>query len=103
MFKRTTASVMSCTLIAAVRVAGGSAYGATKPFEVAGPHIPRTGGLVNIAAYSNNDGPKSSVILTEVIGDYGEAVRKTVSGTTNREYNPLDVSVTRGSFVSRLE
>ncbi len=53
---------------------------------------------MNITAYSNNDGPKASVVLTGVIGDFGEAVRTYASGTSNKEYNQLAVSVTRGSF-----
>jgi hypothetical protein len=98
MLFRTTVSILSITLVGAVLVGGGDASGASKTLKASGPHIPKGGGLVNITGYSDNDGPKSTVILTGVIGDYGDAVRTYANGTTGGEFNQLEVLVTRGSF-----
>ena len=101
MLNRATVSILSFTVVAAVLIAAGGVSGASKsskPLSAAGPHIPKAGGLVRLTAYSNNDGPKYTVVLSGVIGDFGDTVRTYASGTTNKEYNQLAVSVTRGSF-----
>jgi hypothetical protein len=71
------------------RVAGGR--GASK-----------AGGVVQLTAYQDNDGPNSRVVLTGAIGDYGKAVRTYANGTTVQQYNRLDVGVTRGSFQLKI-
>lgn len=67
-----------------------------KPALAAGPHVPKSGGTVNLTSYSNNDGPTSTVVLTGSIGDYGRAVRMS-SGGSLRD-NELKLEMTRGSF-----
>jgi hypothetical protein len=65
-----------------------------------------SGGLVHLTGYSDNDGPKSTVILTGQIGDFGEAVRTYANGTTEQQYNQLNLAFTHGSFqlsIARLE
>jgi hypothetical protein len=60
---------------------------------------------VHITGYSNNDGPKSTVILTGEIADFGQALRTYADGTT-QQYNQLDLRLTQGSFklsIARLE
>ena len=62
-----------------------------------GPHIPKAGGTVNLSAYSDNDGPTSSLVLSGVIGDYGHAVRMTASGSKTQD-DELQLTMSRGSF-----
>jgi hypothetical protein len=52
---------------------------------------------VDLTDFSDNDGPKSSVVLTGAIGDYGVATRETSGGSNVQQ--ELSVSLTRGSFV----
>jgi hypothetical protein len=47
----------------------------------AGRQASTSGGLVHVTGYSDNDGPKSTVILTGEIGDFGQAVRASADGT----------------------
>ena len=77
--------------------AGGTS--ATTPAAAGGPAGPQAStarGPVQISGYSGNDGPKSTVVLTGVIGDFGEAVRTYANGT--KEYSQLDLALTHGSF-----
>jgi hypothetical protein len=81
-------------------VAVGGASASTKnPTSLAafGPQIPKAGGTVNLSAYSDNDGPSSTLVLTGVIGDYGHAVRMTTSGSAKQD-DELELSMSRGSF-----
>ncbi|MGC2174287.1 MAG: hypothetical protein WA614_02355 [Acidimicrobiales bacterium] len=68
----------------------------SKPVLAAGPHVPKSGGKVNLTSFSNNDGPTSKVVLTGSIGDYGNAVRMSTGGSL--EDNELKLEMTRGSF-----
>lgn len=83
-------------LSAAAVVSGASNTGdSTKP---EGPHVPKSGGLIRVTGYSDNDGPTSKVVVTGVIGDFGKAVRIASQGSSNAQYNELDLQLTRGSF-----
>jgi hypothetical protein len=83
-------------LIGAAGVSGASEEGhSTKP---AGPHVPKSGGIVRITGYSDNDGPTSRVVVTGVVGDFGKAVRTTSPGSSGAEFNELVLKLTRGSF-----
>jgi len=53
---------------------------------------------VELTAYSDNDGPTSTAVLTGAIGDFGKAVRTYANGTVVQQYNRLDVLVSHGSF-----
>ena len=89
--------------VAATTVSGASSSASNKP---AGPHVPKSGGVVRITGYSDNDGPMSSVVVTGVIGDYGKAIRTNSSGSPAAEYNELDLHLGLGSFglnIARLE
>lgn len=60
---------------------------------------PTASGVVNLLAYSDNDGPTSTVILTGAIGDYGNAVSVSASGAVDRKHrSDLKLALTRGSF-----
>jgi hypothetical protein len=82
-------------LISTAGVSGASKSG--EPTKPVGPHVPKSGGIVRITGYSDNDGPTSRVVVTGVIGDFGKAVR-TASGSSNATYSELDIQLTRGSF-----
>lgn len=72
----------------------------------AGRPASTSGGLVHITGYSDNDGPRSTVILTGEIGDFGEAVRTYANGRIEQQYNQLNLAFTHGSFqlgIARLE
>jgi hypothetical protein len=69
---------------------------ASKPVLAAGPHVPQSGGKVNLTSFSNNDGPTSKVVLTGSIGDYGSAVRMSTGGSLKD--SELKLEMTRGSF-----
>lgn len=62
----------------------------------AGPHVPKKGGSVIFTAYSNSDGPKSVIVLSGAIGDYGSATRTSTS--KGGEFTQLLIKVTEGSF-----
>jgi hypothetical protein len=94
--------ILSVTIFLAsvlVVVVGAAAVsGASSGESPAGPHVPKSGGIVRITGYSDNDGPTSSVVVTGVIGDYGKAIRTNSPGSSDAEYNELDLHLTRGSF-----
>jgi hypothetical protein len=87
-----------CTVIVASALIGGGVASASKNKLAEGPHIPKGGGEVQFSGYSNSDGAKSVAVLTGAIGDYGEAIRTTSSGSARSEFNELKLSLTRGSF-----
>ncbi len=80
----------SQTSVAKTQAAGSAISG--------GRGTSKAGGVVEITAYSDNDGPNSTAWLTGVIGDYGKAVRTYANGTVVQQYNRLDVEVSHGSF-----
>ncbi|MFF8911071.1 hypothetical protein [Streptomyces olivaceoviridis] len=54
---------------------------------------------MNLVAYSADDGPTSSVILTGAIGDYGSAVSVTPGGAVDPDHRgDLQLRLTRSSF-----
>jgi hypothetical protein len=59
----------------------------------------RSAATFQLVSYSNNDGPRSEVIVTGAIGDYGEAVSVYPNGTVDRQHDSqLEFALTRGSF-----
>jgi hypothetical protein len=84
-----TASFAGLLVVLTTGVASASyAAESSKP---AGPHVPTSGGTVHVTGYSDNDGPTSRVVVSGVIGDFGEALR-------NGSDSELDLRLTRGSF-----
>ena len=54
---------------------------------------------MHVVDYSDNDGPRSKVILTGATGDFGGAVSVYPGGRTDPQHNAeLNVALTRGSF-----
>lgn len=116
MRRKRLVSMFTIAASAGALVAGGCTSSATKTPTAgdtsatdtptagrpAGPQASTARGPVQITGYSDNDGPKSIVILTGAIGDFGEAVRtgtiKRANGTIKQEYNQLNLVVTHGSF-----
>jgi hypothetical protein len=86
-----TVLLVAMSLVAAA--GQGIAFGA-KP--AAGPHVPKKGGSVIFTGYSDNDGPKSVIVLSGVIGDYGSATRTSTSN--DGAFTQLLITVTKGSF-----
>jgi hypothetical protein len=78
------------------------AIASAKEPPAAGPDAASSGGVVNLTAYSNNDGPNSVVILTGAIGDYGSATRRSSGNASASQPNDLALSLTRGSFVLEI-
>jgi hypothetical protein len=94
----TAALLLGSVLLVVISTAGVS--GAAKSGELTkpvGPRVPKSGGIVRITGYSDNDGPTSRVVVTGVIGDFGKAVR-TAPSASNATDNELDLQLTRGSF-----
>jgi len=60
---------------------------------------PATGGAVRFTAYTNDDLPGATVVLTGVIGDFGAAVSVLPNGTIDPEHtSELNLALTKGSF-----
>jgi hypothetical protein len=106
-WRRHLASILSVAFIFVGAVSGAATAGAaTAKTRPAGPRESATGGQLQFTDYSDSDGPRSMVVLTGVIGDYGTAVRQDSNGGAGRLYNQLHLDLTRGSFVlniARLE
>jgi hypothetical protein len=101
MHRRTwTAAVLLTCVVALMSTGGGVAVasGSSRSEEPVGPRVPKEGGSVDFTAYSDNDGSKSTAVLTGAIGDFGEAIRTSSGGSTDKEYDELQLSLTHGSF-----
>lgn len=90
----TTTYLLLAVVLGLVAPAGVSGASSSSG-KAAGPHVPKSGGVVRITAYSDNDGPTSRVIVTGVIGDFGKALR------TNSD-KELDLQLTHGSFALNI-
>jgi hypothetical protein len=54
---------------------------------------------VHLTAYTDNDGPISTVILSGAVGDYGKAQSVNPDGSVNAEHNSqLNLALSHGSF-----
>ena len=54
---------------------------------------------VHLTAYTDNDGPISTVILSGAVGDYGKAQTVNPDGSVSAEHNSqLNVTLSHGSF-----
>ena len=54
---------------------------------------------MRIVAYTDNDGPTSTVILTGAIGDFGTATSVSSNGEVNTEHNDmLELDLSHGTF-----
>jgi hypothetical protein len=62
----------------------------------AGPGIPAAGGIAQFTTYSADDGPRSTVVVNGVIGDYGTAIRAAPNGGKLKQL--LTLVLSRGSF-----
>ena len=65
----------------------------------AGNQPPASAATVHLSAYGQGDGPRSTVILTGAIGDFGKAVFSNANGTVDPEHDAyLQLRLTQGSF-----
>jgi hypothetical protein len=88
---------LGVAVLAGTTLAGAGAWAATAN-RPSGPQSPKGSGPIQLTAYSDNDGAKSTVVLTGSIGDFGQATRTYANGVVEKEYNQLDVVLTHGSF-----
>jgi hypothetical protein len=108
--KRSLVSITAIAVLAAVvALSGGApAEGASQSAKApttgisGGRGTSKAGGLVQITAYSDNDGPTSTVVLTGAIGDFGKAVRTYANGVVVQQYNRLEFEVNHGSFQVKI-
>lgn len=92
--------LVAVVLVALIALTSVSAIAgaASKPGAAGGRGSEKSGGVVEITAYSNNDGPSSSAVLSGDIADFGSAVRTSTNGAAAQQYNRLELKVSRGSF-----
>lgn len=93
------------TLVGLLSASGCSAASSRPPVAPATttPAAGATGrvpsGTVHLTAYTDNDGPTSTVILTGAVGDYGTARSVNPDGSTSAGHDgQLDLSLAHGSF-----
>lgn len=80
-------------------VAVGGWYAATASATTSAAPAAHSRGSVHLTAYTNNDGPTETVIVTGAIGDYGEAVSVYPNGTVDPEHNSeLSLKLSRGTL-----
>jgi hypothetical protein len=96
------------TIVVLLSAVGGVSFAdnTSKSTDSAGPQIPKSGGVVDLTTYQDEDGTTSTAVLTGAIGDYGKALRTYADGTVVRQYNRMDIEVSHGSFerdISNLE
>jgi hypothetical protein len=53
---------------------------------------------VLLTAYSDNDGPKSTLVITGAIADFGQAMRVRTDAASPTEYDQIDLQLTHGAF-----
>lgn len=82
---------------------GGCSRGSSTPASAsalssAGPSV-ASNAAVHLTEYSSDDGPRSSVILTGAIGDFGEAISVHPDGTINPDHDSQSrLELSHGSF-----
>jgi hypothetical protein len=63
-----------------------------------GSSAPASARSTEFTAYSDNDGPTASVVVTGAVGDYGQAISVNPDGSVNPEHNSqLELALGQGS------
>ena len=84
---------------AAFALAGCSAATATASPKIAPVADAHSRSSVHLTAYTNNDGPTDTVIVTGAVGDYGTAVSVYPNGTVDPDHNSqLSLRLAHGTF-----
>jgi hypothetical protein len=87
------ASIAGCSATTA------SPYAVPAANAVHGAAAEHSRGLAHLTAYTNNDGPTDTVIVTGAIGDYGKAVSVYPNGTVDPDHNSeLNLQLAHGTF-----
>lgn len=97
----TVATAMFGTLaLGSWYLASASPRAAPVAYTVAAAHSrSHSRGAVHLTAYTNNDGPTETVIVTGAIGDYGQAVSVYPDGTVDPEHDSqLSLQLSRGTL-----
>jgi hypothetical protein len=117
-----TAAVAVATMLGALGVAGCSAdpasarSGSTSgvPSGTSVVAASDRSGVVHLTAYTSNDGPTETVVVTGAIGDYGQAESVNPDGSVNPDHNSqlslqlshgtlrLDISALDKAFVTAM-
>jgi hypothetical protein len=67
--------------------------------ETSAVPAPGSGGVVHLTAYTDNDGPTSTVVVTGAVGDFGKAVRSAPSGAVSSgRSDDLELRLSSGTF-----
>jgi hypothetical protein len=107
MSRRLPAKLLATIVVAAfgaASIAGCSAATASPqavPVADAASHAPaaHSRGLEHLTAYTNNDGPTETAIVTGAIGDYGKAVSVYPNGTVDPDHDSeLSLQLSHGTF-----
>jgi len=97
---RSTWMVVGTALAGALLLSGCSSA-ATRSSPTTKPPTTPDGsrGAVQLVDYTDNDGTKSTVVLTGAVGDYGHAVSVDANGKPDPEHrSQLELALTRGTF-----
>src|ERR1700747_1343518 len=85
--------------VAAAASAPAAGAGASAPAASRTTPAPASGGAVRFTAYTNDDLPGATVVLTGAIGDFGSAVSVLPNGTIDPEHtSEFNLALTHGSF-----
>jgi hypothetical protein len=92
----TVLTIGGCSASAGPKPHGGTGAASTAATLTGTPAI---GGAVRLTAYTDNDGPNATVVLTGAIGDFGTAVSVNSNGTPDAEHtSQWDLRLAHGSF-----
>ena len=93
------ARVFLIATLAGVLSASGCSSPATTPSTSGSTTAATPAGSVQLTAYTDNDGPTSTVILSGAVGDYGKARSVNPDGSVNPNHtSQLNLVLAHGSF-----
>jgi hypothetical protein len=93
MHRKWLTSTLGIGFLASALLTGGSASAVTTAVA------PAHSGPVRFTAYANDDLPGATVVLTGVIGDFGDAVSVLPDGSVDPEHtSEFNLALTQGSF-----
>lgn len=93
-------AAMSILVVTALAVGACTSAASTSTKQVSASPAPRARDAVHLTDYAaNTDGPRSTVILTGAIGDYGVGTSVHPDGTVDPGHaSQLKLTLTRGTF-----
>ena len=93
-------SMLAIAVFAGTLLTGGYVSAASHAHAARGARAASApGGAVRFTAYTNDDLPGATVVLTGAVGDFGSAVSVLPNGTIDPEHtSELNLAMTHGSF-----